>query len=65
MTIQDLETAVTQLRPNELKKFRVWFEEFDAVRWDKQFEADIQTGKLDALAQQALDDFSAGKCTEI
>lgn len=65
MTIHDLETAVTKLRPNELKKFRVWFEEFDAVEWDKQFEADVEAGKLDTLAQQALNDFSSGTCTKI
>jgi len=65
MTIHELESAVTQLRPDELKTFRVWFEEFDAVEWDNQFVADVQAGKLDLIAQQALADFSSGKCTEI
>lgn len=63
MTIQDLESAVSQLQPTELKKFRAWFEVFDADEWDRNFEADARSGKLDALAKEALDDFAAGKCS--
>jgi hypothetical protein len=65
MTIQDLEACVSHLRPKELKKFRAWFEEFDADEWDKEFESDANSGRLDSLANQALKDFAAGKCTSI
>ena len=54
MGIQDLEHAVTQLPPKELERFRKWFEEFDAQGWDKQWEADAESGKLDKIAEQAL-----------
>jgi len=27
-----------------------WIEEFDAAIWDKQFEEDVKSGKLDELA---------------
>lgn len=32
-------------------------------RWDDQIEADIQAGKLDALADAVLADFATGRCT--
>ena len=59
-----LEQAVAQLPPKELARFRKWFEEFDAKIWDRQFEQDAQSGKLDKLANQAISDFRAGKYKE-
>jgi len=56
-----LEQEVAQLAPQDLARFRKWFEEFDAQMWDKQFEHDAQSGKLDKLANQAIADFRAGK----
>ena len=38
--------------------------EFDAAIWDRQFEADVAAGRLDALAEKALQDLKAGRCTE-
>ena len=36
-----------------------------AEMWDKQFEEDAKTGKLERFAKEALADFRAGKCEEI
>lgn len=58
--ISDIQKAVSQLKDNDLSKFREWFDEFDAVIWDKQFEADVKSGKLDKLARQAISDVKAG-----
>jgi len=62
-TIQEIETAVAQLAPEQLADFRMWFAEFDAQRWDQQVEADVATGRLDALADEALADLRAGRTT--
>ena len=43
--------------------FRVWFAEFDAEVWDRQFEEDVAAGRLESLAEQALQHPSAGRCT--
>ncbi len=59
--VLQLEQAVSQLPPKELARFRKWFEEFDAKIWDKQFEQDVKSGKLDKLANRAITDFRAGK----
>jgi hypothetical protein len=39
--------------------------ELDALNWDRQFEQDVAEGRLDKLADQALDDFHMGSCTDI
>jgi hypothetical protein len=65
MTLHDLENAVAGLPPDELAKFRAWFIEFDAAAWDLQIEEDIQAGRLDALAEQALEDLRTGRTTEL
>jgi hypothetical protein len=65
MTIEDLENAVAKLAPDQLAKFRDWFEAFDAVRFDQKIERDAKTGKLDRLAEQALADFREGRAREL
>jgi hypothetical protein len=59
--IEMLEQNVKQLSPSELSAFRAWFMEFDAAQWDRQLETDSETGKLDRLAQSALEEHRAGK----
>jgi hypothetical protein len=63
MTLHDLENAVAGLRPDELAKFRAWFVEFDADAWDRQIEQDVAAGRLDAMAEEALEDYRAGRTT--
>ena len=54
--IEEIEEAVRGLSAQELAAFRAWFAEFDAAAWDRQIEQDIAAGRLDALAEEALDD---------
>ena len=63
--IRGIQSAVRQLSPEELSRFREWFAEFDAKVWAKQFEDDVRSGRLDQLAKQATADFRAGKCREL
>lgn len=65
MTVQEIEKAITELSPHELARFREWFEEFDARAWDEQFERDAKSGKLDKLAEKAIEDYRAGKAKEL
>jgi len=59
--VQEIEKAVASLEPVEMATFRAWFEEFDASLWDQQLQADVESGKLDKIAEQAIDDFKKGK----
>ncbi len=60
--VKKIESAIKNLSKDELTAFREWFEEFDAILWDEQFEKDISSGKLDRIAKQVISDFKAGKC---
>ena len=61
MTLSDLEKAVATLPPDQLAKFRDWFEAFDAARFDDKIERDAKAGRLDRLAEQALADHAQGR----
>jgi hypothetical protein len=37
----------------------------DSEAWDRQFEADVRSGKLDALADQALEELHQGKAKDL
>jgi len=65
MQIEEIEKAVSRLPQSDLIHFRDWFDKFDQEAWDKQFEEDVISGKLDVFANQAIADFKAGKCKEI
>jgi hypothetical protein len=64
-TLEEIEAAVSQLRPDELATFRAWFAEFDGRAWDAQFEQDVASGRLDKLADEALEDLRKGRCTDL
>jgi hypothetical protein len=61
VNIEDLEKAVAGLPPDEYAEFRAWFEAFEAARFDRKIERDAQGGKLDRLADQAIDDLRKGR----
>ncbi|MCU0565371.1 MAG: hypothetical protein MUF49_02095 [Oculatellaceae cyanobacterium Prado106] len=64
-SLQEIENAVKQLSAEELANFRVWFAEFDAAVWDRQFEEDVAAGRLNDLAQRALKHLREGRCTDL
>lgn len=62
--LNTIENAVQQLSGNELREFRSWFTRFDSENWDAQLEADANLGKLDAMADEAIAEYKAGKASE-
>lgn len=63
-TAKEIEEAVLRLPPAELDAFRAWFAEFEAEEWDRQMEADIAAGRLEKLADEAVGDLRAGRCSD-
>lgn len=61
-SLQRIESQVAALPEAELRKFRSWFDEFDAQLWDRTLAADINNGKLDSLAAEALAHYGTGQC---
>jgi hypothetical protein len=63
--IDDIKRAIAQLSPRELARFRVWFNQFDTDRFDEILRQDVETGKLDAFAEEALDTYRAGQTRDV
>ncbi len=64
-SVLEIEKAIASLPPDDLAELRAWFEEFEAAAWDEQLEEDARCGKLDALAEEALEDYRKGRCKEL
>jgi len=65
MSTVELEKAVQQLPPQDLKNFTAWFEEYISDLWDERIERDAQAGRLAHLAAKADADFEAGRCSPL
>jgi hypothetical protein len=63
--VESIEQQIEKLSPEELAAFRAWYATFDAEAWDRQFEADVKAGKLDALADNALRAHRSGQSTKL
>jgi hypothetical protein len=56
-TIEQIETAILTLAPEEFQRLRRWFADVDYQRWDRQLEQDVADGKLDSLAAEVIAEF--------
>ena len=65
MSITEIKTEIARLPEADLADLARWFEEFQAQAWDAQIEQDILAGRLDALAEQANQEFEAGRCRRL
>lgn len=64
-TVEQIQTAIETLSPQDLSLLRRWFSERDWRLWDKQIEKDSETGKLDFLIQEALTEKTKGRLREL
>lgn len=60
MSVQEIETAITQLSNNDVAALLKWLEDYHEQMWDEQIEQDLETGRLDALLEQVDKDYEAG-----
>jgi hypothetical protein len=65
LTLAQIESAILQLPSHEVQQLIEWLADIDYQHWDEQLEKDINQGKLDALAQEAIAELAAGNCQEI
>ncbi len=65
LTLDQIESAILQLPSHEVQQLIEWLSDVDYQRWDKQLEEDINNGKLDDLAAEAIAEFEAGNCQDI
>jgi hypothetical protein len=53
-TVQEIETAIAKLTDKELAELRAFI-------WDRDIERDAAGGRLDHLANEAIEEFRSGK----
>lgn len=63
--LEKIERQIKDLSAEEMAELRAWFAEFDAQAWDRRFEADVRSGKLDALAADAMKSHASGATTKL
>jgi hypothetical protein len=63
--VEKIEQDIRKLNRDELLAFRRWFPDYDSDESNRQIEEDVQAGKLDKLAEEALAEHRAGKSKEI
>jgi hypothetical protein len=64
-TVNEIKAAIEALREEEYAQLRQWFSERDWEKWDKQLEADSESGRLDFLIQEALDEKARGSLKDL
>lgn len=60
MSLQEIETAITQLSAKDLAKLMAWLEEYHAQVWDRQIEEDLDTGRFDSVLAEVEQEYQAG-----
>ena len=63
--IEEIENAVTSLPVEEYRQFRNWFLERDWTQCDKQIQADSESGKLDFLVKEAMEEKGRGNLRDL
>ena len=59
--VDDIKTAIESLPEQEFIALRDWFSEKDWEKWDRQIEMDSDSGKLDFLIEEALEEKRNGQ----
>ena len=59
--LEHLEQEIAALTVDEYIHLRNWFLERDWAEWDAQIEKDADSGKLDFLVEEALDEKRRGR----
>lgn len=60
-TIAEVEDALRKMPVKDVWQVAGWLQRYLDEKWDKQIDGDISAGRLDKLAEQALDHYRAGR----
>jgi len=63
--MQEIKSAIGSLSHQDYMQFLGWIHDKDWGDWDQQLEADITSGKLDFLAQEALEQKRKNKLRDL
>lgn len=60
-TVAEIESAIRELPIKDAHAVANWLQEYLDARWDKQMDEDIAAGRLDKLAEQAMEHYRADR----
>ena len=63
--VVELQKAILGLSEGEYTELRRWLMDQDWERWEREFDEDVRTGKLDALAAEALEAKANGELKDL
>ena len=63
--VDELKEAIECLSEDEYVQLRRWISERDWEEWDRQIELDSESGKLNFLIREALDEKAKGELKEV
>ena len=63
--VEEIQSAIVSLPPEEYARLRQWFIARDRESWDREIEADAASGKLDFLIQEATREKNRGRLREL
>jgi len=61
VSVKEIQQAITQLPPADVRELSQWFDEFQNQLWDKQIAQDAKAGKFDELIEEAKTEYAAGR----
>lgn len=61
MKVTELQQAILDLSETDYAELVRWLRDQDWERWEQEFDRDVRAGKLDALANEALEAKAKGQ----
>ena len=55
MTLSELQQAILGLSETQYAELIRWLQDRDWERWEQEFDKDVRLGRLESLAEDALD----------
>jgi hypothetical protein len=60
MSVAEIESAITQLPPQDVAALMAWLQNYHEQLWDEQIENDLESGRLDDLLAEVDKEHEAG-----
>ena len=64
-TVSELQRVILSLSEAEYAELRGWLLDEDWERWEREFDQDVRAGKLDTLADEALQAKARGELKDL
>jgi hypothetical protein len=63
--LEEIQKAIAQLPPDDVARLRDCFDELEERLFDEQIERDEKAGKLEKLAENARENYRAGRFRDL